>query len=158
VPKFPRLFTVAVEGGPETEAPLPMVNEACFSPDGSRLAYVPLERKNFYFKRYRGGRATPICIARLAHHPLVEIPRHNSTDFNPMWIGSTIYFLSDRNGPTTLFAYDGTTRRVRQVLANHGLDIASASVGPGAIVYEQFGSLHLYDLVSGKTREVKVQI
>ncbi len=30
VPKFPRLFTVALEGGPETELPLPMGNEACF--------------------------------------------------------------------------------------------------------------------------------
>ncbi|HZO88895.1 MAG TPA: hypothetical protein VFB38_11205 [Chthonomonadaceae bacterium] len=75
-----------------------------------------------------------------------------------MWIGSTIYFLSDRNGPTTLFAYDVTTRRVRQVLTNHGLDVASASAGPGATAYEQCGSLHLYDLAFGKTREVKVQI
>jgi tricorn protease len=158
VPKFQQLFTVAREGGPETGLPLPMGNEACFSPDGSRLAYVPLERKNFYFKRYRGGRTTPIWVARLSDSHIVEIPRHNSTDFNPMWIGNKIYFLSDRAGPATLFAYDVTTQRVSQVLANHGQDIASASAGPGAIVCEQFGSLRLVDLASGKTTEVKVRM
>ena len=36
-----------------------------------------------------------------------------------------------------------------QVVNNDGLDFKSASAGPGAIVYEQFGSIHLYDLKSG---------
>ena len=36
------------------------------------------------------------------------------------------------------------------MVKNDGLDIKSASAGPGAIVYEQFGSLHLYDLKSGQ--------
>jgi tricorn protease len=158
VPKFQRLYTVPVKGGPETELPLPMGYEASFSPDGARLAYVPLERKNFYFKRYRGGRTTPIWLARLSDSQIVAVPRHNSTDFNPMWIGRKIYFLSDRNGPVTLFAYDVATRRVEQVIANHGLDISSASAGPGAIVYEQFGALHLYDLASSRTQSVKVRV
>src|SRR5262249_18214050 len=34
----------------------------------------------------------------------------------------------------------------------------SASAGPGAIVYEQFGSLHLYHPASGTVEEVKVEI
>ena len=76
------------------------------------------------------------------------IPRDNSNDFNPMWVGDTIYFLSDRSGPVALFAYDTKSREVKQVVKNDGLDIKSASAGPGAIVYEQFGSLHLFDLKS----------
>jgi tricorn protease len=158
VPKFQRLFTVGLDGEPVAELPLPMGQEAVFSPDGSHLAYVPLERKNDYFRRYRGGRTTPVWIARLSDSHVKEIPRDNSTDFNPMWVGRTIYFLSDRKGPATLFAYDVTRERVSQVLENNGFDFTSASAGPGAIVYEQFGSLHLYDLTSGATVEVKVQI
>src|SRR5439155_10560568 len=34
----------------------------------------------------------------------------------------------------------------------------SAAAGPDAIVYEQFGSLHLLDLGSGKTRAVRLHV
>ena len=43
-------------------------------------------------------------------------------------------------------------------MANHGLDFKSASAGPGAIVYEQFGELHLYDLKTGQTKAVSVTL
>ena len=58
------------------------------------------------WKRYRGGQTTPIWIADLADSRIEKVPRENSNDFNPMWVGDTVYFLSDRNGPVTLFAYD----------------------------------------------------
>jgi tricorn protease len=38
------------------------------------------------------------------------------------------------------------------------LDILSANAGPGAIVYAQLGSLHLYDLASQTEREVHVTV
>ncbi len=50
------------------------------------------------------------------------------------------------------------TGKVNQVLKNDGLDIKSAAAGPGAIVYEQFGSLNLYDLASGKARTLPVSL
>src|SRR5947199_10757825 len=62
-----------------------------------------------------------------------------------MWVGDTVYFLSDRNGPVTLFAYDTKSQQVKQVVKNDGLDIKSASAASDAIVYEQFGALHLLD-------------
>jgi tricorn protease len=164
-PRFSRLFTISVEGGFPRELPLPMGYEASYSPDGKRVAYVPLPRDPFpgqglsqAWKRYRGGLATPIWIATLADSSIEKIPRRDSNDFNPMWIGQTIYFLSDREGPVTLFAYDTRTKRVSRVIENHGFDLKSASAGPGAIVYEQFGSLHLYDLATGRTRSLVVRI
>jgi len=75
-----------------------------------------------------------------------------------MWISERIYFLSDRSGPVTLFYYDTKTRKVVQAIRNNGLDIKSASAGPDAIVYEQFGSINLYDLKSGKAKKVNVTI
>ncbi|MBN2207574.1 MAG: PDZ domain-containing protein, partial [Candidatus Aminicenantes bacterium] len=45
-----------------------------------------------------------------------------------------------------------------RVLDNRGLDVKSASAGPGAIVYEQFGSLHLLDLKTGATSRVRVTV
>jgi len=41
----------------------------------------------------------PCCIEE-------KIPRDNSNDFKPMWVGDSVYFLSDRHGPVALFAYD----------------------------------------------------
>ena len=132
--------------------------EGSYSPDGSHLAYVPLFQWQEAWKRYRGGQTRKIWIADLADSSVVPIPRENSNDFNPMWVGDRIYFLSDREGPVTLFYYDTKSKKVTRAIENHGLDFKSASAGPGAIVYEQFGSLHLYDLKSGHTKEVAVTL
>ena len=74
-----------------------------------------------------------------------------------MWVGDTIYFLSDRNGPMSLFAYDLKSQQVKQILKNDGFDIKSASATADAIVYEQFGSLHLLDLQSGNDRALDIR-
>ena len=156
--RFDRLFTMAVDGGFPVEVPLPMAEEGAYSPDGARLAYLPLAPAFQSWKRYRGGRTTPIWIATLSDSRVEKIPRQNSNDFNPLWIGDRVYFLSDRNGPVTFFYYDVKSGKVTQALANNGLDLKSAGAGPGAIVYEQFGGLYLYDLNSGKARQVDVRI
>ncbi len=156
--RFARLFTMSVDGAFPTEVPLPMGWEGSYSPDGSKLAYVPLPRGFNAWKRYRGGMATPIWVANLADSSVEKLPRTDSNDFNPMWVGDKVYFLSDRNGPITLFAYDTRSKRVTQLIQNNGLDLKSASTSADAIVYEQFGSLNIYDLKSGKTRPVNVTI
>jgi len=86
------------------------------------------------------------------------VPRENSNDSNPVWVGDTVYFLSDRNGPVTIFAYDTKSKQVKQVLENKGLDLKSISAGPEALVYEQFGGIHLLDLKTGKGDRVSIHI
>ena len=154
-----RLYTMPAEGGglPD-ELPLPIALEGSYSADGSHLAYVPLFQWQEAWKRYRGGQTRKIWIANLADSSIVKIPRDNSNDFNPMWVGDRIYFLSDREGPVTLFYYDTKTSKVTRAIANRGLDFKSAAAGPGAIVYEQFGELHLYDLKTGQAKAVAVTL
>ncbi len=155
----PRLFTMAIDGVFPAEVPLPRAAEGSFSADGSHLAYVPNVQWQRAWKRYRGGQTRSIWIANLGDSSIeAKIPRDNSNDFNPMWVGNTIYFLSDRNGPVTLFAFDTRSKEVTQVVPNDGLDIKSASAGPGAIVYEQFGSLHLLDLSSGQNQALDIRV
>ena len=153
-----RLFTIPTGGGFPTEVPVPLGEGGSYSADGKRLAYSPLAAPFTTWKRYRGGQTTPIWIADLADSKVEKVPRENSNDFNPMWIGDHLYFLSDRGGPFALYLYDLKTRKVTQALANASLDFKSASAGPGAIVIEQFGSLLLYDLKSGKAAPVNVKI
>ena len=154
----PRLFTMPLAGGNPSEVPLPQASEASYSPDGRRLAYVPYLRPFGQWKKYRGGRTTPVWVADLSDSSVEMLPRQNSNDFNPMWIGERIYFLSDRDGAVTIYSFDTRTRRVAQAVKNTGLDIKSASAGDGVIVYEQFGSLHSLDLGSGQTKKIPVRV
>jgi tricorn protease len=156
--RFRELFLVGLEGGLEEKLPLPMGWEGAFSPTGDRFAYVPLARAFGAWKRYRGGRATPIWIASLSNSKIETVPREASNDFCPMWIDHTIYFLSDRTDPVTLFSYDTKTKRVSQVVQNTGMDFKSASAGPGAIVIEQFGQIQLFDLASARLTPLTITI
>ncbi len=155
---LPQLYTVGLGGGLPQELPLPSGAQASFSPDGTHLAYVPFNQWEPEWKFYRGGQTTPIWIADLSDSSVIKVPREGSNDRDPMWVGDTVYFVSDRDGPFTLYAYDTKAAKVRKLLDNNGFDIKSASAGPGAIVYSQFGSLHLYDLSSGKSEAVRVRI
>lgn len=159
-----QLFTVPAAGGLPAAVPLPKAEQGSFSPDGSRLAYVPFwnGRANpggsIAWKRYRGGLASPIWIARTSDSAVEPLPRTDSNDLDPMWIGDRIYFLSDREGPVTLFSYDPAARKVVRVLDNPGPDIVSASAGPGAVVFQRMGEIHLFDLASGRARKLDIRV
>jgi tricorn protease len=164
--RYTQLFSVSKEGGLPEALPLPMAFSGSPSPDGRRIVYAPLDGGQFgrtperwvAWRRYRGGDASYLWIANLADLSTEKIPRTDSNDINPMWIGDKIYFLSDRNGPMTLFRYDPATKAVTELIKNPGADIRSASAGPGAIIYEQFGQIGIFDLGSGKTHAVPIEI
>jgi tricorn protease len=156
---FPRLFRVRADGvGSAQLVPVPSVAEGSFSDDGSTLAYVPFVQWQNAWKHYRGGQTTPIWLMNTKSLDVEKIPRENSNDSHPVWSGSTVYFLSDRSGPVSLFSYDTSTKQVQQVVANQGFDLKTLGAGPGALVYEQFGSLHLYDLATHQEHAVPVTI
>src|SRR4051812_37658454 len=166
VSRYSQLFTVVPEGGLPERLPLPMAATGAWSPDGKRMVYAPLDPGNLptgfetfvSWRRYRGGRAGYLWVVNFADLSTQKIPRTDSNDVNPMWIGDKIYFLSDREGPMTLFRYDPQSKQVTKLLANTGKDIVSASAGPGGIVYEQFGAIHIYDLASNKEHPVAIDI
>jgi tricorn protease len=153
-----QLYTVPVEGGFPTKLPIPIGEEAQFSPDGTHLVYVPHLQWQAAWKRYHGGQTTPIWIADLKDSSIVKIPRDNSNDHYPLWVGDTIYFLSDRNGPVSLFAYDTKSKTVSEVLHSDGFDFKTISAGPDAIVIEQFGAIKLYDLNTRQTQNVPIRV
>ncbi len=155
---FDRLYTVPVEGGWPEVLPMWRAEDAWFSPDGSRIAYVPNLKWQIAWKRYKGGQTTPIYIVQLSDLKLEKVPRENSNDSHPVWFGDTVYFLSDRSGAVTLFAYDTKTKAVKQVVDNKGLDLKSVSAGPDALVYEQFGGIYLFEPKNGKSTKVAIHV
>ncbi len=159
--RFNRLFTVGLNGGLPHELPLPMAEFGAFSGDGKQIAYVPTDNTRrlsaIGWKRYRGGKASHIWLANLNDYSIEIVPRDGSNDGTPMWVGNKVYFLSDRNGPFSLYAYDVKSKKVETAMPATN-DIKSASAGPGAIVYEQFGSLGLFDLATGKAKTISVTV
>src|SRR3984885_12876865 len=100
-----QFYTVPVTGGAATELKLPSGHEASYSPNGTHLAYTPFLQWQPAWKHYRGGQTSRIWLADLADSHIAQIPRENSNDRDPMWVGDKVYFLSDRDGPVTLYSY-----------------------------------------------------
>ncbi|MFA9452761.1 MAG: protease, partial [Candidatus Aminicenantaceae bacterium] len=155
---FARLWTISLKGGMPEALPMPMANKGVYSPDGERMAYVPLIEAFSAWRHYRGGRTTEIWLLDMDGYDMEKVPRDNSNDTDPMWIGDSVYFLSDRNHTMNLFAYDTGSKQVKQLTFHDDYDIKSARAGDGAIVYEQAGYLHLFDPGAAKSSQVSVEI
>jgi tricorn protease len=162
-----RLWTIDREGGLPEPLPLPRAYAGAMSPDGRRLAYeefpvafVPpwAQNQSSQWRHYRGGRTHPIRLLRLADASMEKLPWTNSNDTHPMWVGNTVYFLSDRNFTVNLFSYRLDTRQLTQLTHHDDFDIMGASAGPDAIVYEQAGYIHLVELASGQSRRLRVEV
>ena len=69
-----------------TAAALP-ASQGSFSPDGQSIAYQPITKWEPAWKHYDGGQTTPIWIVNLKTLDLVKVPRENSNDSNPVWVG-----------------------------------------------------------------------
>ncbi|HJY28842.1 MAG TPA: hypothetical protein VJ306_12500, partial [Pyrinomonadaceae bacterium] len=99
---YMQLWTISVDGGLPEMLPLPRAFSGAYSPDGARLAYeefatafVPEWFETSMWRHYRGGRTHPISIVNLSDSSVQKLPWTNSNDSFPMWLGNTIYFLSD---------------------------------------------------------------
>ncbi len=154
--RFNRLFIVDASGSFPEPLPMPMAEMGAFSPDGKFIAYTPLRNAFSTWKKYRGGRTTPIWIFNLSNYTYEEIPHINASDTFPIWIDETIYFLSDRNGTMNLFSYNLKSKKIVQLTYHKDFDIKWASGGGGIIVYECGGCIYVFDPNSKKSKKVSV--
>ena len=151
--RYAQLYTVPVRGGMEEALPIPNAARATYSPDGQRIAYNPIAGRYQQWKHYRGGTVSRLWLYNTKGHAIEKIPQPESraNDTDPMWIGDTVYFRSDRGGEFNLFAYDTKSKQVRQVTRHDDFPVLSASSGAGRIVYEQAGVLHVIDPQGGRS-------
>ena len=109
------------------------------------------ERRN-----YRGGQNRPIWIVDLKTYDLVSPPWTDSKDMDPVWSGDTVYFLSDRDGVSNVWAFDTKSRKLTQTTRFTDFDVKTIDAGGGAIVFEQAGRIHSLDPKSGKSQVVEI--
>ena len=158
--RFRQLFSVPVEGGVETKLPLPCCFKASMSPDGKKIAYVPLGEAFGEWKNYRGGTASRIWIYDVGDRSVVQVPQPETrcNDPDPMWVGGKLFFRSDRAGEFNLFAYDAGSKKLEVLTHHEDFPIQNASAGGGKIAYEQAGWIHLFDPSSAKSERLKVGV
>jgi tricorn protease len=154
-----RLYTVPLSGALPTPLAMPISGAGELSPDGRRAVYSPLVRDFRTWKRYEGGWAQDLWIMDLASQEAVNVTNHVRTDRDPMWIGDSIYFVSDRDDTLNLYALDPTTKAVRQLTRHRQWDVRWASgAADGQIVYELGGELRLWDTRVGAERALAITV
>ncbi len=158
--RYSQFYTVPAKGGAPTKLPVPYGEYGSFSPDGLKLAYTDRSRVNRNWKRYRGGTAPDITIFDLTSYTSENITNNNANDELPMWVGNAVYYMSDQgpNKRNNLWKYDVDTKRNSQLTSFKDYDITFPESGPSDIVFEAGGKLYLYDIASGTTDEVAVQL
>jgi tricorn protease len=155
-----QFFTIGLTGGEARALPIPSGDKAAFSPDGKFLAYTPLQEAFQQWKDYRGGRASRIWILNLNDLAYTEIPKPpgGCNDTGPMWIGKTVYFLSDRDGEFNLYSYVPGEKSVDRLTRFDDFPVVSASAGAGVVVFEQAGWLHRFDPAARTSHRLKVGV
>lgn len=158
--RYTRLYTVTLQGDFPTPIDLPYAHNACYSPDGKRLAYSPLADRSQQWKNYRGGTVSTIWIYTFKDHAVQKLPQPEGrcNDSNPMWIGDKIYFRSDRNGEYNLFGFDVKSQQITQITHFKDFPVLSTAYTQKTIIFEQAGQLHLFDLVTGRSTKLDITI
>ncbi|MHB8080411.1 MAG: S41 family peptidase, partial [Candidatus Krumholzibacteriia bacterium] len=154
-----RLYTVSTTGGLPEALPMPAAGAGDFSPDARRVVYSPLFRDFRSWKRYAGGRAEDLFLFDLAGHAVRRIAATPRTERDPMWIGGSVYFTSDRDGTLNLYRWDEADGAVTQLTRSTTWDVRWPGTDHrGRIVYELGGELVVYDIAAGAARPIAIEV
>jgi tricorn protease len=156
---FKTFFRVPVDGGLPVEIPIGKGSFACYSPDGTKLAFNRSSDSFWWWKRYKGSANQDVWIYDFKADTFTKITAWEGTDAWPMWTGNRIYFASDRAGDANnIFYYDIGTGETTQVtrFEKHGVTWPSMSADGSKIVFEREARLYVLDTATGAHREVVV--
>ena len=153
-----QLYTVDVSGGLSKEIPLSDGGFASYSPDGSKLAFNWVFREFRTWKYYRGGMADDIRIYDFKSGKVDKVTDSPAQDVFPMWIGTEIYFVSDRDRTANLFVYDTATKATRKVTDFTDYDIKFPSHSDTHIAFEKGGYIYLFDVKTQESKKLTINI
>jgi len=154
-----RLFSVSVAGGPAEPLPMPEAGSGDFSPNSSEMVYSPQSRDFRPEKRYGGGQANALYIFDLKTYSSRRISEGPRAARDPLWIGNTIYFNSDRDGHFNLYAYNVPDGKTTELTSNKTWDIRwPSSDHQEKIVYELNGELQVLDIKTQKSTAISINV
>ena len=155
----PQLWTLDPDaGGLPTRVSVPRAYFGTLHADGQRLAYELVDPWDPEWRNYRGGQAQPIRLLDLETMDLEKVPWEGERHRNPVWLGDTVYFLSERDLAMNVWAYDTAADSLWQVTSHDTYDVKGLAAGDGLLVYEQAGYLHRHDPSTGETQQLEIEV
>src|SRR5687767_5106619 len=152
----PRFWTIPAAGGVAEPMPMPRAYQGKISPDGRYVAYRMPNSWDEERRNYRGGQNKPIWIMDLRTYDVVTTPWKDSKEMDPVWVGSNVYFLSDRDGVSIVWRYDMASKALAQVTKFTDFDVKALDGNANSLVFEQAGYVHELDPATGRTRQLRV--
>ena len=154
-----RLYSVSVDGGSAEALPMPEAGSGDYSPDNTQMVYSPQFRDFRPEKRYGGGQANVLYIFDLKTNDAKRITEGPRAARDPIWMGDTIYFNSDRDGHFNLYAYGVSSGRTTQITHSKQWDVRwPSSDHEGRIVYEMDGELQILNPKSGRATPISINV
>ncbi len=153
----PRLFSVSATGGAPTPLPMERAAQAAYSPDAARLAFCRLPGSNNW-KRYQGGQANHVWIADLNAKQFKRIDNDAVNEQYPVWIGASVYYVSERDGTANLWRYDTRSNKQTRLTNHDAYDVKTPSTDGKTLIYEWGNSLYTFDPATGKETQVKLAL
>ncbi len=155
---YERLWTVPVAGGPSTLVLAPFGHDGSYAPDGGRIVVDRVSRWDIEWRGYRGGQNTPLTILDLAALGETRLPNARTTDVHPLWLGRTIYFLSDRDQVMNVWSYDPASAELTQLTKFPDDDVKWLAGHGSTLIFERQGYLHTLDVAGGATRQLEITV
>ncbi|MEO7917404.1 MAG: PDZ domain-containing protein, partial [Dokdonella sp.] len=128
------------------------------SPDGKTFVYTPIDRDFRSWKRYRGGRAQDVWTYDLSANTSKRLTDDPASDNQPLWVGDTIYFTSDRNYTVNLFSMSPNGGEAKQLTHFTDFDVLWPSAGKNAIVFENGGAIWRFDPATEQATQVPIRV
>lgn len=154
-----RLYSVSVDGGPTEPLPMPAAGSGDYSPDSAQMVYSPQSRDFRSEKRYGGGQANNLYTFDLKSYATKRLTEGPRPSRDPMWIGDTIYFNSDRDGHFNLYSVSPAGGKATQLTTSKLWDVRwPSSDNEGRIVYEMNGELQIFDTRGRKSTPISINV
>ncbi len=161
-----QLYHADLKGGLPEKVMEANVFRGTWSADGEQLAYMafPPAYSGLYggsagWRGYRGGTTPSITLYTPAKKTVSVIPGARVNDIEPMWVGDSVYFLSDRDDKVfNVFKYDPEDGTITRVTEETVWDIRSADAHGETIVYEVGGRLKSLNTATGTVTPLSISI
>jgi tricorn protease len=154
----PRLVTLDLTSGTQTQVPLFEATEGAYDDAGRTLYFARPAFHNNVTKRYTGGTARDVWVFDGRSEARELTGDYRGESHSPMWWDGRVYFVTDRDGTMNIWSMDANGGDLRQHTRHSGWDVRGTSLHNGRIAYQLGADLHLYDIGSGNSRVVPITL